>query len=78
MSKRSFYWKCEFEGKDGSSIWKYIIADTPRQAKQQVFETSRYFDLKPKYETLVSATEKEIRSFKRMIKKRVKNKMSTT
>lgn len=68
------YWKCEFEDKDGSSVWKYIIADTPRQAKMQVFETSRFFGIKPKYETLTNTTEKEIRSFKRTIKKRAKEK----
>lgn len=71
------YWKCEFEDKDGNSVWKFIIADTLRQAKQQVFETSRYFGFTPKYDTLVSATEKEIRSFKRLIRARVKNKMNT-
>ena len=71
------YWKCEFEDKEGNSIWKFIIADTLRQAKQQVFETSRHFGFIPKYETLISATEKEIRSFKKSIRLRVKNKMST-
>jgi hypothetical protein len=71
------YWKCEFEGKNGESIWKFIIADTTRQANQQVFETSRYFDIEPKYETLTKATEKEVRDFKKMIKKRVKEKMQS-
>ena len=69
------YWKCKFKDNEGNLIQKFIIADTTRQAKQQVFETSRYFKLDPIYETLELATDKEIRNFKRMIKNRIKKRM---
>lgn len=76
MSAIKRYWQCEFKNKKGESVWKMIIADTPRQAIQQVFETSRYFGFEPKYETLRYATEKEVRDLKKTIKKRVKEKMN--
>ena len=72
------YWKCEFEDKNGKIIEKMIIADTTRQAMQQAFESGKYFGIEPKYETLTRATEKEVRALKRMIKKRVKEKISTS
>ena len=74
---RNGYWKCEFEGKNGKTVEKMIIADTTRQALQQAFESGRYFGIEPKYETLRHATEKEVRDLKKTIKKRVKEKMNT-
>ena len=72
MGKRSFYWKCEFEDKDGKSIIKTIYAKTSREAFKYTHQMGIRIGATPKYETLREATDEEAKEFKRMIKKRAK------
>ncbi len=68
------YWMCEFEGKDGSTVWKMIYAKTHPGAFQHTFEMGARIGMEPKYETLRNATKEEVRDFKRIIKNRIKEK----
>ena len=77
MSKRSFYWKCEFEGNDGESVLKTIYAKTTREAFKYTHQMGVRIGLEPKYETLREATEEEVKEFKKEIKKRVKKSAAT-
>ena len=70
----SQYWMCEFEGKDGSTIWKMIYAKSHPGAFQHTFEMGARIGMEPKYETLRNATKDEVREFKRNIKNRLKSK----
>lgn len=70
----NFYWKCEFEGKDGKTELRTIYAKTTRQAFKYSYEMGVRIGLKPKYETLREATNEEVKEFKKMIGARVKAK----
>ena len=66
------YWKCEFEGKNGESVVKTIFARTTQGAFKHTFEMGVRIGLEPKYEMLREATDEEVKEFKKMIRKRVK------
>lgn len=68
------YWKCEFEDKNGKTIEKTIYAKTSHGAFKHTFEMGVRDGLEPKYETLREATDEETKEFKKMIRKRTKNK----
>ena len=70
----NFYWKCEFEGKDGKTELKTIYAKTTRSAFKHTYEMSVRIGMTPKYETLREATNEEVKEFKKIIRKRVKEK----
>ena len=72
MNRRSFYWKCEFEGKDGEVVLKTIYAKTTREAFKYTHQMGVRIGLEPKYETLREATEEEVKEFKKLIRKRAK------
>lgn len=69
---KNHYWKCEFEGKNGETVLKTIYAKTNAGAFQHTFEMSVRIGLEPKYETLRKATDEEVKEFKKLIRKRVK------
>ena len=70
----NFYWKCEFEGKDGKTELKTIYAKTTREAFKYTYQMGVRIGLEPKYETLRKATDDEVKEFKKMIRKRAKEK----
>lgn len=70
----NFYWKCEFEGKDGKTELKTIYAKTSVGVFKHTHEMGLRIGMTPKYETLREATDEEMKEFKKMIKKRVKEK----
>ena len=74
MSKNNFYWKCEFENANREIVLKTIYAKTSREAFKYTHEMGIRIGATPKYETLREATDEEAKEFKRMIKKRAKNK----
>ena len=74
MKNRS-YWKCDFENKNGETVKKTIYAKTTHGAFKHTYEMGVRIGMSPKYETLVEATDDEIKEFKKMIRKRVKNKI---
>lgn len=71
MNKRSFYWKCEFEDKDGNTIIKTVYAKTTRQTFKYAYEMGLRIGMTPKYETLREATSEEVKEFKKMIKSKI-------
>jgi hypothetical protein len=71
MNKRSFYWKCEFEDKNGKTIFKTVYAKTTRQAFKYAYEMGFRIGMTPKYETLREATEEEVKEFKKYIKSKI-------
>lgn len=71
MNKRSFYWKCEFEGKNGETILKTVYAKTTRQAFKYSCEMGMRIGMTPKYETLREATKEEVKEFKKLIKSKI-------
>ena len=64
------YWKCDFEGKDGTITSEMIWAKTTPGAFKHAYEKSIRLGMEPKYETLRNATKKEVIEFKKMIKNR--------
>jgi len=76
MNRRSFYWKCEFEGKGGEVVLKTIYAKTTREAFKYTHQMGVRIGLEPKYETLREATEEEVKEFKKLIRKRAKENKS--
>lgn len=71
-NKINWFWKCDFIDKDGQTVSKMLSASTTLGAKKRAFEVGRNFGLDPQYETIRQATNKEIKEFKEMIKKRIK------
>ena len=71
-NKINWFWKCDFIDNDGQTVSKMLSASTPLGAKKRAFEVGRNFGLDPQYETIRPATNKEIKEFKDMIKKRIK------
>ena len=71
MNRRSFYWKCEFEGKDGDVVLKTIYAKTTTQAHKYTHEMGLRIGMTPKYETLREATLEEVKEFKKYIKSKI-------
>ena len=72
MAKNNFYWKCEFEGKNGETVEKTIYAKTSHGAFEHTFEMGMRINMTPKYETLREATDEEAKEFKKLIKERIK------
>lgn len=66
------FWQCEFIDQAGKSVWKMINAKTTTLAFKNTFEMGLRFKLEPQFETLRYATDEEVKSFKKMIKKRAK------
>ena len=71
MNKKSFFWKCEFEDKDGNTILKTVYAETTTQALRYSYEMGVRIGMTPKYETLREATSEEVKEFKKMIKSKI-------
>jgi hypothetical protein len=71
MNRRSFYWKCEFEGKDGEVLLKTIYAKTTTQASQNTHEMGLRIGMTPRYNTLREATPEEVKDFKKYIKSKI-------
>lgn len=71
MNRRSFYWKCEFEGKDGEVVLKTIYAKTTTQASQNTYEMGLRIGMTPRYNTLREATQEEVKEFKKYIKSKI-------
>lgn len=68
----NFYWKCEFESKDGKTELKTVYAKTTRQAFKYSYEMGVRIGMTPKFETLREATDEEVKEFKKLIKNRTK------
>lgn len=71
MNRRNFYWKCEFEGKDGEVVLKTIYAKTTTQASKNTHEMGLRIGMIPRYNTLREATMDEVKEFKKMIKSKI-------
>ena len=71
MKERNFYWKCEFEDKDGKTILKTVYAKTTRQAFKYAYEMGLRIGMTPKYDTLREATDEEVKEFKKYIKSKI-------
>jgi hypothetical protein len=75
MNKIQPFWSCDFEDKEGNIVARIISAKTTTQASEAAFQTGFRLGLKPKYDTIRRATDKEVHDFKKMIKDRVKQKI---
>lgn len=73
MKGNKGYWQCEFEDREGNSIWKMIFAKSTEGAFKHSFEMGARIHMTPKYETLRETTDEEVKEFKKMIKERIKS-----
>lgn len=72
MNRIQPFWICNFENSEGEVVSRIISAKTSTQADTMAFQTGLRLNLKPIYDSIRRATDKEVRDFKKMIKDRVK------